>query len=378
MVYLIRRTARILIVGLACAQLHNGAALGADGDYREEYNLYQQALSAGDSAAAERHAEAAWRAAEDTLGDNALTAVLAFNFGKYVLFTDTDAAFDALKRASELAKTHDAALPMADLTLYLAYCDFKLREERQADADVLFAALKAREAAGGEPDFESASIWLHIALFQLNKKEYELAIYSADRAEQAFVEALPEHYQSQAQAIIIRGAAMLLPRPRSVQMFKDVHAEFVRAQQLFPYQKSIDAFDPVLATAMAWEFAVHGALNSDEPAKVVEEVMEAWTEPDIPIEGFINDDECEGEWSQKGLYYPSKASDWGTIGGVIIAFHLDDKRRPIEPRILAEVPGTLFGKHVLGKVRNWRHAKPLDPRPGCRLNRVHRINFSIR
>jgi len=349
------------------------------GDYAAEYKAYNDAIAKGDNAAASSHAHAAWQAAEEKLGDHKTTAVLAYNYGQYVLFDDTAAALPALERAKALQDAGVAALPVADLDVFLAYAAFKASGEKKQAGEKLRATLEARDAGDHPPNFESASIWLHMALHELNKKKYEDAKVSAARAEASINAALPGEYQSRAQAIIIGGAALLLPRPRELATIDAAHTEFDRARRLFPIQKDIDSFDPVLAQVMAWDTATHAVLISDVSESIAKETMEKWPEGNPIFENEIDPDECAGDWSQRPHpNYPTRANSWGYIGGVTVGFNIGEDGRVRDARILAEVPGSVFGKFVLKAMRRWIRERPLDPRPGCTTNLINSFAFMMK
>lgn len=135
----------IAAIGLALSVL-GGAAQAAD--YVVEYRAYNEALAGGDHAAAARHALAAWKAAEEALGDHKTTAVLAYNYGQLVLFENPEAALPALTRAKDLLEAGLVELPREDLNVSIAYAIFKVRGERKEFSEPLRAALVRRDESG--------------------------------------------------------------------------------------------------------------------------------------------------------------------------------------------------------------------------------------
>jgi TonB family protein len=357
----------IAAIALALSVMGGGAARAAD--YLAEYRAYDEALAGGDHAAAARHALAAWKAAEEALGDHKTTGVLAYNYGQLVLFENPEAALPALARAKDLLEAGYAELPRADLDVYIAYAIFKVRGERKEYCEPLRIALLRRDETGAAPTVESARIWLELAVGYLNAGRFEAAKESASVAEAMIAAAAPLDYRARAQAITIQGAAALLPINRFLSSIDEAHAQFVRAANLFPPQKDIETFDPIFAKLIAWDYATHAALQSRGDWYRDKKIEENW--PGFPplFEGEIPAEECSGDWeSRKAPSYPDKAAGHNYIGAAIVGFHLNDDGTVEGAKLLAEVPVDTFGKYALKAAEKWRHKLPLDPRPGCRRN----------
>ena len=71
---------QFIVYALAAGALGGGGTAAAqDAEYLIEYRAFRAALEAGDTVRATAHAETAWQAAEELLGDDPQTATLAYN-----------------------------------------------------------------------------------------------------------------------------------------------------------------------------------------------------------------------------------------------------------------------------------------------------------
>lgn len=364
----------ITAIGLCLSTM----ALAADDSagYLAEYRAYNEALEAGDRTAAAAHALAAWDAAEKALGDHKTTAVLAYNYGQLILFDNPEAALPALTRAQELLEAGIAELPRADLEIFLAYVTFKVRGARREYADMLHIALQERDSEGVEASVESARIWLELAVFYINAHLYETAKESAVAAEAAIIAAVPEDYHARAQAIMIQGAAELLPINRFLSSIDAAHAHFVRASHLFPPQESIETFDPIFAQIIAWDAATRASLKSRGDRYRDKKREESWPDLAPPFKEELIIDDCAGDWEKRPLpKYPDLAAKRQYIGAAVIGYHLDEDGTVRGVRVLAEVPVDTFAKYTVKAMERWRYETPLDPRPGCRTDLLSTFEF---
>lgn len=71
----------------------------ANADWVTSYRAYQEAVAAGDQAAATKHAGEAWRQASEVLEPSENRALLAHNYINLVMFSDPGAAVPALRDA---------------------------------------------------------------------------------------------------------------------------------------------------------------------------------------------------------------------------------------------------------------------------------------
>ncbi len=341
--------------------------------YLSEYKAYTQATEDGDSEAAKRHGYAAWQVAEEMLGDNKLTGILAFNYGQLVIFSNTEAALTALRRAKELQDAGLVELPSNDLTLFLAYAEFESNRRRWRQANKLRDALEAAEQAE-VVTVEIATMWLHLASSDFESKRYKDAIASASKAEQAYKLSSPDSIQPRANAIVIAGASKLIPFPRKLEDVVSAHTDFGRAIRLFSPQKDFESFDPIFAQALGWWAASDAAIAT--LGKDHGEVIEAPSSPVPPAFEIAADapEDCGAEWEvRKPPKYPRTAS----IGAVIAVFDLGDDIYVHNPRILSEVPVETFSKDVLRSMKKWKLKSPTVDHPNCRKNLVTQFTFVI-
>jgi len=368
---------------LAAALILMGTPTVAYGsEYGDAYKAYNEALARGDTATATTHAMTAWKAAEDALGDNATTAVLAYNYGQLALFDDPESSLPALQRAKTLSDAGIADLPVGDLDVYLTFADFKIGGEKKKGANALRASLQTRDASEtSAPTYELGRIWLTLALYDMRKKKYDDAQASASRAEDLFTAAVPGNYQLQAQAILIIGAAKLSKPNQTVDNLTAAHAEFNRALRLFPPQKDIDSFDPIMAKMMAWDYLAHAALASKETLapSAAAEIDRAWPTYGPVFDNQAAEGECAGEWeSRRQPVYPGGARHKDYLGAAIIGYNLAEDGSVRDERVLAEVPDALFGEYAVSAVGTWRRKLPLNPNPACTANLVTSFIFCLR
>jgi hypothetical protein len=353
------------------------------GDYREEYKLFNQALQAGDLQAAAAHGRAAWQAAETALGDDPLTGVLAYNYGQLVLYSDTEDAVVALRRANQLFEAGIVELPAAELRLYLAYAEFQANERRRRYADDLRDALLSLEPLGFQPSLDTASMWLQLATADMGNEEYEDAIASSSKAETQFRTVAPEENRRIAAAILISGISQLVPYPREIEDIEAAHNKFISGRQLFSAQRDIESFDDLFAELLAWDAAADAAVHSIDldhyPGHKGKSEAEFHGEIPLMLESGAELENCGVEWKKRPRpRYPNSASYRGYIGAVLIAYDLGDDLKVHNPRIIAEVPKDEFSDNTLRAIRNWELAAPPKDDIACRTNLITQMTFVIK
>ncbi len=374
---------RLICAFTACALvLAPGLAPAADDpEYLAEYKLYNQALDDGDAEAAARHGRAAWQAAETALGDHRLTAILAYNYGKLVLFSDANAALPALERAKELLDAGVAELPAGELGVYFAYAQFVVSGDGRRRKNRLRQALMDFGEAG-YADPNVASMWLHVATNDVNDKQYDRAKESAKFAEAAISVSRPNESRLLAQAILLSGIARLVPFPREISDVRAAHEDFTRAEQLFPLQKNLETFDKVLAKILVWHAAARAALHS-EGETAFPEGEESLPAASRPFAFYFEEAkpqyECGYEWDKRvPPRFPFRAELQGHIGAVLIGYRLGDDIFVHDARILAETSSDPFGKTALKSMENWRLKAPPPDDPACRENRITQFTFEFK
>ena len=366
----------LLLVLLGAAE----PAGAAEEQYLVEYRAYNSALEAGDNDAAAGHARAAWDAAEAALGDHRLTAILAFNYGRLIVFGKAKEALAPLHRARALHEAGVAELPAGPVQLYPDYAEFASSEYKRRNADELRESLEGigTDAAATNPDL--AVMWLQLATGDVAAGRYRKAVASAAAAEAALLNAAPGNSRSLATAIMLGAIARLVPFPRDVEDVQAAHNELSRARRLFPPQKDIDSFDPLLAQVLAWNQASGAALRSlgfeDYPDHEEEDGSGSELPPLFEREETV---ECgEVEWLEREApRYPRGALRRGTIGAVFMGYHLEDDLTIRDVRILAEVPKKEFSEYAIAAVNEWRVEKLPAGGPECYRNLTVSIQFAI-
>lgn len=144
-----RRVFGILIAGSTLWTGLPSAAVGDDQLYVVEYQASRAALNSGDEAAVADHALRAWQSTEQLLGDDRLTAILAYNYGHLVLLSDPQSAHEAMSRAVALQQAGLGDLDDSELNLYAAYAAFRALEFDGDRAGRLRNALVAGGDAAG-------------------------------------------------------------------------------------------------------------------------------------------------------------------------------------------------------------------------------------
>lgn len=372
-----------IFTALALLLAARSASSTEEEPYLVEYRAYNEALAAGDGHAAVTHALAAWQAAENALGDHKLTAILAYNYGRLILFDDSENARTSLRRARELHEAGVADLSANEVLLYSNYAEFSASRFKRREANRLRETLETIEAGAAEANPDLAAMWLSLASSDIAAERFRKAQKSAARAEAAILSATPESSHSLAAAILFGGVARVVPYPRTVDDVQAAHNEFRRARRLFPSQESLESFDPMLAKVLAWDSATNAALRTlgldDYPDHADSETGEALPLPPLFDPNQDAPLDCgEVEWLEREApRFPSDALRQGTIGAVFVGYRLGDDLRVRDARVLAEVPNDEFGDEVLEVMAKWR-VKELPPGgPACYRNLTTHFRFVI-
>lgn len=379
-----RRFARPVNLCLVCVLLQLvEIAEAADADdpvYLVEYRAYRQASKAGDTDGAIRHARAAWQSSEQLLRDDQTTAILAFNFGRLQLYRDAGAALPALRRADALQQSGVADLPSAELRLFLAYAAYQTSRQRWGDLKDFRKALKASTQELSDGSIDLANIWISLTTEDFAARRYSYAIESAASTEAVIRAAVPDDLAALAQVILIGGAARIIPANRTEGQILAAHREFRRARRLFPPQKDIASFDPLLAEILAWDAAAEAAYRTRNSKGLPADSTEgAAPMPPIFESNSSSEERCgEIEWSnRKPPEYPEEARIAGYIGAVIVGYNLGDDLRVSDPKILAEVPAQKFGNAAVSAIADWQAAPLASEDPVCRRNLLTRFTFVL-
>lgn len=349
--------------------------------YLVEYRAYNAALESGDTETAAAHGLAAWRAAEQALGDHRLTGILAYNYGRLVVFRATERATEPLRRASELQGAGLVELPQDTLRLYRTYAEFAASGFDEKAADDLREALDAVGMQEALID-EIAPMWLRLASEDFAAGEYRKATRSAAKAEAALPKANPEGWRQLAQALLIGAVANLVRSSRDLDDVEAANEQFGRARRLFPPQKDLDSFDPLLAQVIAWHHvswdllrALHEAKGRMPPGEEDDDSPPAPPYFQYQADGSL---ECDDfEWLERAAPdYPRGALRDGYLGAVALGYRLGEDLSVRDARVLAEVPvGERFGQESLEALSEW-HPKSL-PSGGSACSYVTVIRFVI-
>ena len=362
-----------------------GASLAADeSKYRQAYGNYMQALESGDRAAVTRYAEEAWRAAEQELGDNRTTAILAYNYARWIYQPDPAAAIEPLQRAIAIAGEDNDMFGADAPILILRYCEARIAEDDRQPLRVLRDLMKEKERAGLAPSLIAAGSWRLLAVHELERKNFGRVKEYAEYAERHFMEGAPEYTRNLAEVLILQGVALISARSRRTDQVEDAFIYFDRAIDLFPAQGGIDSFDSLLATALAWHAATRSAALTDygladrTRSRIRERLAKdegtsrvRWTAPEM------SDLECELEWAdQEPPEFPERALNRGSLGAAIVGYQLSEDGMVINERLLSEVPNqSEFGSNALESMTQWRLAAPASAE--CRLNRLAVFRYVI-
>lgn len=160
---MMRRLLAAILATFACT------VSAANADYRSEYRDYAAAIKSADFEGALEHGEKAWKAGETELGDDRLTAILAFNYANVVYEFDPSKALPAFERALALVESGVSDLDRADVSLGLAAARFATDVSKKPDREQLEESLKAAE---GRPlTYIYADAWRQLALTSLAAKK---------------------------------------------------------------------------------------------------------------------------------------------------------------------------------------------------------------
>ena len=355
------------------------ASAGQAEPYLTEYLAYDAALQAGNNEAAAAHGLAAWEAADEALGDHRLTGILAYNYGRLIVLDATQEAAVPLRRASALQQAGLVELPPDALRLYLAYAEFAMSGFEEKSGDQLREALDAVGLSDESLIQHVATMWINLVSADFMRKEYRKAERDAARAEAAIMEADPDARRDLARVILLGTVASLGRAPWSIRDIEDANEQFDRARRLFPPQRDLASFDPLLAQAMAWRRASWRELQ-----KAI-----GWATPNLdyddspptpPVFQYQADGslKCDDfEWQEKPLpRYPAGAWHGFHLGVVVVGYRLGEDLRVRDAQILAEVPPREeFGEVSLPALSGWR-AQAL-PTGGAECSYVEFIDFAI-
>jgi len=169
---------RTILMMLAAAIIATNAAA----DYKSEYKAYRDAIAADDVDAAIEHGEAAWRQAEDEIGAQPTTAILAYNFATIIIVRSPLKAVEAFERALVITRDQPGSLNADDISIRLSDARLIAEPNNKARADELEAMLNQHNA--DEVDLQMAQTmgWRTLAAYYLREEKFSKAKESADAA----------------------------------------------------------------------------------------------------------------------------------------------------------------------------------------------------
>ena len=361
------------------------AAVAARADnqqYLVEYRAFREALAAGNGDAAASHARSAWQAAETELGSHHTTGILAYNYGRLVVFYDAGHSLAPLRRVSELQASGTVDLSTTEFQMYMDYAEFATNGFRQPQAKKLRKSLETFEEGRAESSPDAASIWLRLAASDLAAERFRSALKTATRAEATIASVLPDQPRELAEAILIAGIARLVPYPRTVDDVQTAHNDFGRARRLFSPQQDIDTFDPLLAQILAWNGAASAALHSLGKKEYPDHAdTDSRSDPGPKMFEYQLDESIDCAkvaWLEKPApRFPISALRRGSIGAVFVGYRLGEDLAVHDARILAEVPAAEFGETALRTMAQWRAEALPAGGPACHQNLVTQFTFVI-
>ena len=356
----------------------------AQKEHIEFYKQFNEALEAGDFAAAEEAGERAWRTAETELGDSQTTAVLAYNYAAQIYFSTPEKAIEPLERVIEIAGEGSGLFGAEPPALMLAFVRAAANKKNIRLQSTLEKQLEQFDKQHDAKTALSARGWMHVAQYKFRNYSHAQARRAADSAVchySAHRESLPIEYIN---ALLTRGISTVSGQSRSNSDLESANQDFIDAIDMFPPQKDIESFDPLFAKALAWHAATIsitlsrdsgerrlGSRLTEEPPDLGWYDAVEWTTPNPSYE------ECDFTWkNRQAPEYPKVPRGQYSIGGVLLGYHTEGTK-VVGARILAEVPEYFgFGKLALKAVENWELESP-PTNPACARNRMLTIFYTL-
>lgn len=367
------------IAGFFCAD----AAYGQD-QHVAYYKLYNEALEAGDRAAALKNAEAAWRAAEDELGDQQTTAVLAYNYAWLVYPSDQASAIEPLERVIAIVGEDSGLFGDEIPKLMLDYVRAVVSTDDRALKRKLTKTLEETEESNPSENLLSARAWFHISSYEMTRNRFDSAETAATASLRHYAPYREQTPKEVASVLIARGISKVARNNRDNIDIVEANQDFYDAVALFPPQQDIETFDPLLAAAMAWDSAAYAAARSDNPgraklgSRIVKKPPELaaidtfqWATPRPTVE------ECNLQWkTREPPKFPQRDANRGYLGAVLIGYHFEGNE-VTGVKLLAEVPERSdFAEIALESVEDWR--LETAPAKECRRNNLTNFLFVLR
>ncbi|MCB1640124.1 MAG: hypothetical protein KDI37_00200 [Xanthomonadales bacterium] len=371
------RAARKLGIVLALAWTLGSVAHGAEA-YLASYTAYQQAFQKGDVQSALRHGEAAWREAEAAVGDDQITAVLAYNYARlaFVYPASAESAVEAYRRALALTESGVADLNPVELKTAIAEVELFLNPDEPRFRQRLATQLQHRQTDESAPSDVSAHAWRSLARAQLNAGSMLDAAASADRAASEASQLAVPDLSLERDALVLAGLARLSTsrNKRTRELIEEALAQLDRAIPMFPPQRDIDSFDRGYALAILLRTAIdamadsHGYRASGLPT----------FEVPLRIDDGVDRTHCpatDGWIKRSPVVFPAEGQTRGQVSAVLLG--IDFGETEVERVVvLAEPQSGGFGKAASDSVKRWTIAAGIPAE--CRTNLLQLVQFSLR
>lgn len=348
------------------------------------YKQYNEAIAAGDYATAAEAGEHAWRAGEADLGDHQTTAILAYNYASLIYFRTPEKAIEPLERVVAIVGENAAMFGAEPPELMLSFVRAATQSDRRFVTD-LSARLEVAESKNPETTLLSARGWYIVGSHELSRRRFQNAVDALSNSMRHFESFRTFSPLEIATTLIARGVAYVAGRNRTNDDIVNANYDFNNAIALFPAQSSIETFDPLLATAVAWDAVSRIAAFADNvegltPGSAFErkapelkgDELIKWSGARPPLA------DCPLDWKpQKRPRFPTADAVRGSIGAVFLGYHIDGAK-VVGARVLAEVPErSKFGERALSAVESWELRAPLT-NEACGRNLMITYHFILK
>lgn len=360
----------------------------AHADWQQEYRYYQQALATGDGQAALAHARSAWQSARDVLGPGENRAVLAQNYVTMAMFSDNpEEALVPLEDAVALAQ-QGFGIRNYDLSTLIFFGDYARSAAAPGNHQKANAAYQSGVEVSSEmvgtPHAALAFRLLALRLMELetHDRAYVLMTRLIDRQW-----TLPNFRKSQLKEdmsirmfaaisgvpIADAGFGNLRPttgRREYTDRLETTLRDWRRLSRLYPWQTSIDSFDPELGEVIVSERLIAAFYRSFASNTRVDPFLRSLPQGRY---GIAREQTCPTiVHTRRNLRFPSTAS--GYNGAVLIGYHFGADGKVLDATLISEVPSDRFGSTALKQVKRFR-AETDGVDPICLRNQIISVEF---
>jgi len=379
----------LLLIGLVLnvsGQSVLAAGQYGPGQYKVDYRSYNQALETGNIAAAIEYGRTAWRAAEGELGDNDLTAILAYNYSNLIYVSDPQAAIEPLERVIALTGEADEKFGSETPALMLAVAKFEASNKKRKARWVLEKVLRETP----QKSLIGARVWFDLAKIYLAKTDYGATKRTIDNARMEYLAVAPDLKDNLVDTYIISAIARIAGKSRSEGDIRNAYKFLYSAIELFPPQKDIEQFAPTLALAVAWVEATSVAEISDRDFKRHNESTTRAKRKTIEHNGGVDrikwsekrssNEECNISFGDSigALKFPIEELQRGSLSAILISYNIAEDGETLSPKILSEVPSqSVFGEIALQVIQDAKIEKGFINEPRCTDNRIMVFKFTI-